>query len=747
MIALAFLNPLFLWALPLCAVPIIIHLLNRRRFKKVPWAAIEFLLAAMRRNRKRLRMEQWLVLLLRTLAVLFLVLLVTRPQLSGGALLGSRTHHVVLLDDSASMGQRMGSTHLFDRAQDRVRVLADRLGETRGGDLFSVLRTSRPTAPDLWQQRVGPDLGKRVGALLKQFPLGDGTMNLGAVLAEARRRAVAVPEASRTRYYLASDLRAWDWLTEDYKARPALLAELLAMPMDREHVEVLAVGGNDSQNLAVAAVRRLDRLAVAGVPTTLAVDVINHGLDPSQPTEVAVEVDGRSRVLRPVEGLAPGQRVSIPVVHTFHGAGFHRILASLPASDRFPTDDRHTLALAVKDRSRVLLVDGEPGGSIEEGETYFLATALDPGGEARSGIEPQVIHELALGEQELGQFDVVYLCNVPCPVEPVARKLEDYVAAGGGLVVFAGGQVDPTRYAEVLYRDGRGVLPLAYGELAGDPDRPERMFLAKRDHPVVVRFPELVEMLMARAVLVKRFLGMVENASDTAAVIARLRDGEGPALIAARTFGTGGEVFQFGITADAHWSTWPKTDINVVVLREVHFAAAREQDLSSANLGTDGHYRLTLDPGLYKPDVTVRSVAEDGSIQTFTAEAPAPPAAAPGTAPPPSPASPQLVLDIAMTDLRDLGAYEVDLHLHGDRVEQRVFARNPPPEESRLVRLASSAWQRAYPPEAQERVSIQEEGAGRGSGTGEGELWYILAAALLVGLLAESLLAWRFGRR
>ena len=86
--ALAFLNPLLLWALPLCAVPIIIHLLNRRRFKKVPWAAMEFLLAAMKRNKKRLRMEQWLVLLLRTLAVLLLVGLVTRPQLGGGGLLG-----------------------------------------------------------------------------------------------------------------------------------------------------------------------------------------------------------------------------------------------------------------------------------------------------------------------------------------------------------------------------------------------------------------------------------------------------------------------------------------------------------------------------------------------------------------------------------------------------------------------------------------------------------------------------------
>ena len=79
MIGLAFLNPLLLWALPLAAVPVIIHILNRRRFQKVPWAAMEFLLKAMKRNRKRLRMEQWIVRALRVLAVLLLALLVARP--------------------------------------------------------------------------------------------------------------------------------------------------------------------------------------------------------------------------------------------------------------------------------------------------------------------------------------------------------------------------------------------------------------------------------------------------------------------------------------------------------------------------------------------------------------------------------------------------------------------------------------------------------------------------------------------
>ena len=137
MVALGFLNPLLLWALPMAAVPIIIHLLNRRRFHKIPWAAMEYLLAAMKRNRRRLRMEHWILLALRTLAVLLLVFLVTRPQLAGGGLIAARTHHVVVLDDSASMAQRGGVVSVYESAEERVQQLAKALAEVDEGDLLT----------------------------------------------------------------------------------------------------------------------------------------------------------------------------------------------------------------------------------------------------------------------------------------------------------------------------------------------------------------------------------------------------------------------------------------------------------------------------------------------------------------------------------------------------------------------------------------------------------------------------------
>jgi hypothetical protein len=726
MLALAFLNPMLLWAVPLCAVPIVIHLLNRRRFRQVPWAAMSFLLAAMKRNRKRLRMEQWLVLLLRTLAVLLLVGLVSRPQLIGG-MLSSKTHHVIVLDDSASMTQRSGSTSLFVKAQDRVRTLVDQLAATRAGDMFSLVRTSRPGQPDLWNQRVGPELGRRVGTLLKEFVVGDASPDLGVALQTTVKRAAEVVEVSRTRYWVVGDQRAHDWATEDDKPRPALLAALQALRPDLDHLSVLGKAGPPA-NLAVVDVRLLDRLVVAGVPATLAIDVQNLGLDPTTATTVAVEVDGQSRVVLTVPPLAPGERLALPLGHTFHQAGHHRIDAIVEPTESFPIDDRRTLALAVRDKSRVLLVDGEP--DEEHGETFFLQAAFEPG---ESGIEPQVISDQMLEETDLQPFDMVWLCNVQAPTAETSKRLEDYVAGGGGLAITCGALVDTTRWNELLWRDGQSVLPLPLGEINGDPARPEKAVLILEDHPICDRVAEVIDLLISNVVLVHRWLTIADTGKHDAAVVARIRDAEGPPLLVTRTAGSGGgEVALFAVTADTFWSTLPSTDLFLVLANQVHRAAARRQDLGGTNLATDGTWRTSLDAGTYRPDVTLRALNGDDE-RTFTAaEAKAPAPAA---------------LTVAMAELRQLGAYEIELLRHDGTAEKRLVARNLPTVEGRLVAFADGAFPRVYPQELQDRVTFVREETSLGDEQGEGEAWPLLAALLLAGLLLESLLAWRFGRR
>ena len=101
-----FLQPFILWGLPLVLLPVIIHLLNRMRYRTVAWAAMMFLLTASKQATRQARVREWLILACRILAVLALLFFLARPLVGGwlGAAAGNQPDTVVVvLDRSPSM--------------------------------------------------------------------------------------------------------------------------------------------------------------------------------------------------------------------------------------------------------------------------------------------------------------------------------------------------------------------------------------------------------------------------------------------------------------------------------------------------------------------------------------------------------------------------------------------------------------------------------------------------------------------
>src|SRR5207248_867384 len=152
----------------------LIHLLNRKRFQVVPWAAMRFLLAAQKRNTRRLRIEQLLLLALRVLLMLLLVAAMASvaawaealwqrwlPAGVAAAPPTGRTHRVVVLDGSFSMGTKRDGRTLFDHA----RLTAERIiRDAAPGDGFSLVLMGRPAVPII---RNRPhDLNKLLPAVL-----------------------------------------------------------------------------------------------------------------------------------------------------------------------------------------------------------------------------------------------------------------------------------------------------------------------------------------------------------------------------------------------------------------------------------------------------------------------------------------------------------------------------------------------------------------------------------------------------
>ena len=145
--ALGFSNlPLLQFGIAAASLPILIHLLNKRKYRETSWAAMRFLLAAIRKNQRRVKVEQWLLLAVRTLLVICVVCAMAKPFLESlGAmqlLTGERTHRVIVLDGSLSMAYASGDQDRFGRAK----ALASQLvRDTRGAT--SSRSSSWPTLP------------------------------------------------------------------------------------------------------------------------------------------------------------------------------------------------------------------------------------------------------------------------------------------------------------------------------------------------------------------------------------------------------------------------------------------------------------------------------------------------------------------------------------------------------------------------------------------------------------------------
>src|SRR5687767_946296 len=163
---MAFLSPILLWCLALASVPIIIHLLNRRRFRLTDWAPMKYLKLTIKTNRRRMRIEQFLLLAVRTLAVIALIVAIARPVLSAtglGSWLGSRGRaaRLIVIDDSLSMGYQVdGRRSAFDSAKEAANQLIKSVGPQ---DSFTLLTTSAPDAPVLRDAHLD-DAGKAAAA-------------------------------------------------------------------------------------------------------------------------------------------------------------------------------------------------------------------------------------------------------------------------------------------------------------------------------------------------------------------------------------------------------------------------------------------------------------------------------------------------------------------------------------------------------------------------------------------------------
>lgn len=756
---MTFHNPDLRWLGFLALLPLLIFLFYRQRYRVMPWAAMAFLARAVERNRRRLRIQNLLLLLLRILGIAALVAAVSRPELDEASVLassGTSSSVLFVFDASYSMAARYGTQTAFDVAKDlSIHMVAqelaagDRVGVVVGGKPKRVLYASPLRIDSSSRERIGQDLKD----LRVQRVSDDVEALLAAALAYLPRFNDA-DSAGPVRVVLLTDLQRSGLLQDGQGGQDGQEDSRLEKLVDAigayGHVQVVDCGGGGQRpNVGIVDLSLDDALVGADVPVVASVRVRSWAEDPMVGVTCSLFVDGVLHQPKTLT-LEPGEERVLTFTVTVTGPGAHVLRVELGA-DRLDVDNVRYFAILAREAVEVLLVDGERGERFGEGETDFLALALAPmreQGVAGAGlVQVRVIDEAQLEREVLDDVQVIVLANVAAPSEGAVAKLAPWVERGGGLVLGLGHLVDAKSWNERLLP--AGLLPGKLGTaVVAEEDDSAYAFVPEQLHHPVLR-PFALEEL--RKLLVDaRFTGYLEAdaAAESSEVLASFRvktfeeDGGAvlemdrpgsPAFIESRH--GRGRVLLFASAVDGQWSNFFIHHSYLIFWQGVvsHLASG-STDAYNVHIGE----ALTLSvPALaYAPRAEVLTPS---GARVITALKPA-----------------EGVPDwfqVGYGDTADLGVYSIRVGQdQGDASSgyQASFAVNAEVgAESDLSRVEAPVLRRWLG----EKASVVEGAAGlvalrEGGDAGGGwELWRALLWLVLGLLVVESVLASTLGRR
>ncbi len=717
---------------------------------------MDFLFDADKKNRRRVRLENFILLLLRCLAMLLLGIMLARPflpsQLAGLLGQSQEFQRVVLLDDSLSQQVMVGNQSAFDLARDHLKQLLQELSADGGRDWLTLYLTSQPENPVLANEPVTIESLNALIVRIDELKCSESIAMYSEALAEIdsfvrENRLTANPVL-----YVITDLRRRDWQsaagTNEANAPHKRLA---AINETVTNTFLVDAGSPLDENLAVTDVA-VDDLLVSDTIVRFTVSVTNFGTRTAENIELRFRVDDAQPQTESIAVIPPGEARSVTFRHMFQydrdsfaDLDFQQQLLQnrfnarvqvdiVPRGDNrdfLAADSEHFFAVRALKRLPILIVDGDPSSVDERSESYYLRGIGLPG----TGL---MVDTATVGELEtiaIGKYKVIFLCNVDEASSDRINVLTQWVTDGGGLVLMPGDRVRASRFNSTFFRNGKGLSPLGLDVAGGDPSRLDWVFMELQDnrHPAFrVALDEDVGMGQVEVFSWWKTIVAPGQSGVSVSTPLLLTDPDHSPAMGERTLGDG-RVITFAFPGDADWTLWAAHPTFVCVMWDlVNYLSANATE-STGNLVGDELTRL-VDLTLFEREVAL--VDSQGEKTQARAE----------SQDPSDDSAENVLYQVRFPKLTHRGFWQMDLKRKNSELDPVLFAANVDPRESDLRRIDLESLPADYFGKSTriltgENLILQNE-----SGTSN-EIWPQVLM-LLAGILAlEQFLGWAFGRK
>lgn len=739
-----FVNSLLLWGLPALAVPVLIHLLHRRRVRVLDWAAIEFLRNVVVRHRRRLLWEQIVLLALRCLLVAVLVLLFARPYLErplfGLDRLGrARLRVSVLIDDSPSMMRSVEGQTLLALASQRALELCRALA-SRGERVSVRLQTCRRPEPLAEETLSSQGALDRLGAALDALRADDRPFDPVAGLSALAASGEGDAGTARAVFCL-SDFQPADWTAGEGGVLREQVGTALRELAAGGPVVLVPLAPAESDNVSVAGLENGEGLVFSGRESVFQVRVRNWGGQARGAGVLRAAVDARELPPVGVPPIAPGAEVAVPLRVVFDARGDHVLSVCVDAPDTLPLDNLRRAVVSVEDRLGVLVMRGVLGDA-PGGEAWFLRRAIDPDGNGSWGFKVDSEAGDRLPPAAPGGVCAVFVVDPQELGEAMTADLRGRLAEGGTVVLMLGPASDNPSVRRAL-----AVLAprVVVGPVSGTPEAAVHVRDLDWSHGLLRPFRRWETLF--ESVAIRRFFGLriAPGGEDEPGVLARLDDADKSPYIIHITAGRG-NLFLFAGCADGGWSDWPVSETGRITyvcllqrLLEQYSGANWDRGNREAGAGwrvpfSVSHYSETA---LWRP---AEGLPELGpAARAARTPGPAQPAEQPlrGRF---MEDSGQWVFELQPPLTQRAGIYELVLSTRAGVHEVRRVGLGIAPGESDPARAAPAVFEGLGP---NVRVAPPARAAGERPAAPRREYWPALALAALGLLLVEGLLAFR----
>ncbi|RKY99330.1 MAG: hypothetical protein DRQ13_02500 [Ignavibacteriae bacterium] len=425
---MTFLNPAVLFGLLAASIPVLIHLLNLRKLKKIEFSTLRFLKELKKNKIRRIKLKQWLLLALRVMIILMLVTAFARPTLEGisigGTTSAAKTTALFILDDTFSMSVVDQDGSYFNQAKQTIKNLLTQFEE--GDEAALILVSSQPDEINL-----STNLSKLENEL-GELKISYTTNELNNALVQAAQ-VISASENFNKEIYLLTDFQKGRLTVEENLEN---LGEML-----KENVRLYSFNfsGKEVYNIALSELKVNTSIFEKNKAVSFSVNINNYSNQPADNTIVSLYIGGERSAQQTVN-IQPETAQTINMEAPVKGTGYVDVFTEIEEDDVLQDNKRFT-SVFIPEKINLLLLHNNPEDS------KYVQLALSSSSTSKNFI----ITSKRLSQLPglpLNNFNVIFLVgsNLPSGI----NKLKDFLNNGGGLVVSPGSVQNTAGFSNML---------------------------------------------------------------------------------------------------------------------------------------------------------------------------------------------------------------------------------------------------------------------------------------------------------